>query len=163
MVLLQLQFGAFQNNTSSNSVAEAYYWSTSNERNKLHYFHKTVQFVIKFHILFYQKTLLSIVHLHNHLVTCTASLVAQMVKNLSEMQETWVRSLGKEDTLENKMVTHSSILAWRIPQTEEPGGLQSMGSQSQRRLSDWHTHKHTWSIFKVVTHCDSKIQFNLRT
>ena len=136
MVLLQLQFGTFQNNTSSNSVAEAYYRSTSNERNKLYYFHKTVQFVIKFHILFYQKTLLSILHLHNHLVTCTASLVAQMVKNLSEMQETWVISLGREDTLENEMVTHSSILAWRIPRTEEPGGLQSMGSQSQRRLSD---------------------------
>ena len=47
MVLLQLQFGTFQNNTSSNSVAEAYYRSTSNERNKLYYFHKTVQFVIK--------------------------------------------------------------------------------------------------------------------
>ena len=57
MVLLQLQFETFQNNTSSNSVAEAYYQSTSNERNKSHYFHKTVELVIKFHILFYQKTL----------------------------------------------------------------------------------------------------------
>ena len=55
--------------------------------------------------------------------------VAQMVKNLSAMQETWVRSLGREDPLETEMATHSSILAWRIPGTEELGGLQSMGSQ----------------------------------
>ena len=57
------------------------------------------------------------------------SLVAQMVKNPPAMQETWVRSLGWEDPLEKGMATHSSILAWRIPWTEEPGGLQSMGSQ----------------------------------
>ena len=58
-----------------------------------------------------------------------ASLVAQMVKNLSAIQETWVRSLGWEDPLEEGMATHSSILAWRIPRTEKPDGLQSMGSQ----------------------------------
>ena len=58
-----------------------------------------------------------------------ASLVAQLVKNLPAVQETWVRSLGQEDALEKEMATHSSILAWRIPWTEEPGGLQSMGSQ----------------------------------
>ena len=52
-----------------------------------------------------------------------------MVKNRPEMQETQVRSLGWEDPLEEGMATHSSILAWRIPWTEEPGGLQSMGSQ----------------------------------
>ena len=52
-----------------------------------------------------------------------------MVKNLPTMQETWVCSLGQEDPLEKGMGTHSSILAWRIPRTEEPGGLQSMGSQ----------------------------------
>ena len=52
-----------------------------------------------------------------------------MVKNLPAMQKTWVRSLGKEDPLENGIATHFSILAWRIPWTEEPGGLQSMGSQ----------------------------------
>ena len=52
-----------------------------------------------------------------------ASLVAQMVKNLSAMQKTWVGSLGQEDPLEKGMVTHSSILAWRIPSTEEPGEL----------------------------------------
>ena len=57
------------------------------------------------------------------------SLVTQMVKNRPEMQETQVRSLGWEDPLEEGMATHSSILAWRIPWTEEPGGLQSMGSQ----------------------------------
>ena len=58
-----------------------------------------------------------------------ASLVAQMVKNLSAMWETWVQSLGQEDAPEKKMATHSSILAWRIPRTEELGRLQSMGSQ----------------------------------
>ena len=58
-----------------------------------------------------------------------ASLVAQMVKNLPAMQETWVRSLDQEDPLEKKMSTFSSILAWRIPWTEEPSGLQSIGSQ----------------------------------
>ena len=58
-----------------------------------------------------------------------ASLIAQSVKNLPAMQETWVRSLGQEDPLEKEMATHSSILAWRIPGTEEPGGLQSMGLQ----------------------------------
>ena len=58
-----------------------------------------------------------------------ASLIAQLVKNLPVMQETWVRFLGQEDPLEKEMATHSSILAWRIPWTEEPGGLQSMGSQ----------------------------------
>ena len=55
-----------------------------------------------------------------------ASLVTQMVKNLSAMQETWVRSRSWEDPLEKEMATHSSILAWRIPWTEEPVGLQSM-------------------------------------
>ena len=56
-------------------------------------------------------------------------LVAQMVKNLPAMQESWVQSLGGEDPLEKGMATCSSILAWRIPWTEEPGGLQSMGLQ----------------------------------
>ena len=55
--------------------------------------------------------------------------IAQMVKNPLAMQETWVRSLDQEDPLEKEMAIHSSILAWRIPRTEEPGGLQSMGSQ----------------------------------
>ena len=56
-------------------------------------------------------------------------LVAQMVKNRTAMQETWVQSLGWKDPLEKGMATHSSILAWRIPWTEEPGALQSVGSQ----------------------------------
>jgi len=55
--------------------------------------------------------------------------MAQMVKNLPAVQKTWVQSLGQEDPLEKGMVTHSSILAWGIPWTEEPGELQSMGLQ----------------------------------
>ena len=58
-----------------------------------------------------------------------ASLVAQRLKRLPLMQETWVLSLGWEDPLEKEMATHSSILAWRIPWSAEPGGLQSTGSQ----------------------------------
>ena len=58
-----------------------------------------------------------------------SSLVAQTVKHLHTMRETCVQSLGWEDPLEKEMATHSSTLAWRIPWTEEPGGLQSMGSQ----------------------------------
>ena len=65
-----------------------------------------------------------------------ASLVAQSVKNLPAVQETRVLSLGWEDPLEKEMATHCSILAWKISWTEEPGGLQSMGSQSQARVSD---------------------------
>ena len=58
-----------------------------------------------------------------------APLVAQTIKNLPAIQETWVQSLGEGDSLEKEMATYSSILAWRIPWTEEPGGLQSLGSQ----------------------------------
>ena len=58
-----------------------------------------------------------------------ASLVAQRIKCLPAMWETWVQSLGWEDPLEKEIATHSSILAWRIPWTEEPGGLQYTGSQ----------------------------------
>ena len=64
-----------------------------------------------------------------------SSLVAQMVKSLPAMQETWVQSLGREDPLEKDMATHSSILAWEIPWAEETGRLQSMGSQ--RVKHDW--------------------------
>ena len=72
-----------------------------------------------------------------------------MVKNLPAMQETWVGSLGWEDTLEEGIATHSNILVWRIPQTEEPGGLQSIGSQKSwtqlNQLSmQAHTHTHTY-------------------
>ena len=59
-----------------------------------------------------------------------------VVKNPPAKQETWARSLGQEDPLEKEMATHSIIIAWKIPCTEEPGGLQSMGSQSRTRLSD---------------------------
>ena len=65
-----------------------------------------------------------------------ASLMAQAVENLPAVQETWVQFLGREYTLEMEMATHSSILAWRIPLTEEPGRLQSMGVTSQTRLSN---------------------------
>ena len=58
-----------------------------------------------------------------------ASLVDPVVKNLPAVQETWIRFLGWEDPLEKEMVTHSSILAWKISWTQEPGGLQSMGLQ----------------------------------
>ena len=61
--------------------------------------------------------------------------MAQQVKNppaMQETQETWVQFLGQEDLMQKEMATHSSILAWRIPQTEEPGGLQSKGSQRLR-------------------------------
>ena len=59
-----------------------------------------------------------------------------MVKNLPATQETWIWSLGQEDPLEKGMATHFSILAWEIPWTEEPGGLQSTGSQSHNRLTE---------------------------
>ena len=61
-----------------------------------------------------------------------ASLVAQTVKRLPAMQETWVQSLGEEDPLEKEMATHSRTLAWKIPWTEEPCRLQSMGWQRVR-------------------------------
>ena len=61
-----------------------------------------------------------------------ASMVAQMVKRLPTMWETQVRSLGQEDPLEKEMATHSSVLAWKIPWTEDPGRLQSMGSQKRQ-------------------------------
>ena len=66
-----------------------------------------------------------------------SSLVAQMVKHLPAMQETQVRSLGQEDPLEKEMATYSNTPAWKIAWTEEPGRLQSMGLQSQTRLSNF--------------------------
>ena len=64
-------------------------------------------------------------------------LVGQMVKRLPTMRETWVQSLGWKALLEKEITTHSSILAWKIPWTEDPGRLQSMGLQSRTRLSDF--------------------------
>ena len=83
-------------------------------------------------LLAVQGTLKSLHQHHN-----CASLVAQRLKHLPAMWETWVQSLGWEDTLEKEMATRSSILAWRIPWTEEPGGLQS--TRSQRVGQDWVT------------------------
>ena len=74
-----------------------------------------------------------------------------MAKKLPAMGETWVRPLGWEDPLEEGMATHSSILAWEIPWTEEPGGLQSMGSQ--RAGYDWatkHIHTHVYFYWSIV-------------
>ena len=70
-------------------------------------------------------------------LTRWTSLGAQTVKRLSTMRETWVPSLGREDSLEKEMAIHSSTIAWKIPWTEEPGRLQSMGSQRVRQ--DWMT------------------------
>ena len=73
-----------------------------------------------------------------------ASLVVQMVKCLHAMQETWVRSSGREDLLEKGMATHSSILVWRIPWTEEPGGYSPRGhkeSDTTERLARTHTQR----------------------
>ena len=67
--------------------------------------------------------------------TKETSLVAQTVQRLSTMRETWVQSLGWEDPLEKEMAIHSSTIAWKIPWTEEPDMLQSMGLQSRTRLS----------------------------
>jgi len=76
------------------------------------------------------------------------SLVAQMVKNLPAMQKIWVQSLGQEESLDKEMATHASILAWRIPWTEEPGELQSMGVTKSRY--DW-VNNSTILIFLYVT------------
>ena len=71
-----------------------------------------------------------VVCMYTNMYACVNSFPGgSEVKNLVAMQETWVQSLGQEDPLEKRMATYSSILAWRILWTEEPGGLQSMGSQ----------------------------------
>ena len=69
-----------------------------------------------------------------HTVLLKTSLVAQTVKRLPAMWEAWVRSLGREDPLEKETATHSSTRAWKIPWMEEPGRLQSMGSQRVRHV-----------------------------
>ena len=89
-----------------------------------------------------------------------ASLLAQMVNNLPIILETQVWSLGQEDPLEKGMATHSSIPAWKIPWTEEPGGLQSMGSQ--RVGHDWKTNTFTFSFFWMSHRKDTKEAFPLR-
>ena len=87
--------------------------------------------------------LLSRMHLgFLHIFLFWTSLVVQKVKHLPIMQETWVQSPGRKDLLEKEMATHSSILAWKIPWTEDPGRLQSMGSQ--RVGHDWATSLHVF-------------------
>ena len=82
-------------------------------------------------------------HFMHFLTIVCAFPVAQMVKSLPAMQETWVQPLDWEDALEKEMATHSSILAWEAPWTKEPGGLESMGSQRVRH--DWATNIHPGS------------------
>jgi len=77
--------------------------------------------------------------------------MAQMVKNLPTMQKTWVQSLGQEDPLEKGEAMHFSIFAWRIPWTEEPGELQSMGSQ--RMGQDWSTNTFFFKVYVCVCVC----------
>ena len=74
----------------------------------------------------------------------------QTVKNLPAMQETWAQSLGWEDPLEEEMATHSSILAWEVPGTEEPDRLQSVGSQTRTWLSYW-AGQYPWSAYYNAT------------
>jgi len=78
--------------------------------------------------------------------------VAQTVKNLPAMRMTLVQTLGQEDPLEKEMATHSNILAWRIPWTEDPGGLQSMGSQ--RVAHNWLANTFTLSLYlyRIIIH-----------
>ena len=78
-----------------------------------------------------------------HILWCFLPLSGSVVKNLPAKQETWVRSLGQEDPLEEAMATHSSILAWRIPQTEEPGGLQFIGCKESDMTEHTGTHKYS--------------------
>ena len=78
-----------------------------------------------------------------YLCAWCSGILAQMVKHMPAMQETQFQSLSWEDPLEKEIVTHSSILAWKIPWTEKPGRLHSMGSWSRTWLSDLHTHTHT--------------------
>ena len=89
-----------------------------------------------------------------------AFLMAQIVKNAPAIQETWVWSLGWEDPLEEGMATHSSILAWRIPWTEEPGGLQSIGSQRLRH--DWVTSTTYRVNLRLSSHLFQKSIFILK-
>ena len=89
-------------------------------------------------------------------VIVTISQVAQMVKNVPAMQDTQVRSLGQEEPLEEEMATHSSILAWRIPQTEEPGGLQSTESQTGGHDRATNCEKLPQSLPKLPHHFPSR-------
>ena len=104
---------------------------------KLHPFYGSPLFH-QFPALCYILVLSFIPNFNNWACICLlwASLVAQMIKNWSAIQETWIRFLSQEDPLENGMVNHSSIIAWRLSRTEEPDGLQSMGSQRIRMTEE---------------------------
>ena len=88
------------------------------------------------------------------------SLVAQSIKNPSAIQETWVWSLGWEGPLEKEMATHSSILTWRIPWTEEPGGLQTMGLQKSDTTS-WLNNNNTSFIYQFNSHNCEACEYHL--
>ena len=99
----------------------------------------------------------SLTQLSNYRLSLVA-LVAQMVKDLPAVQETWVWSLGLEDPLEKEMVTYSRILAWGIPWTEGPGRLQSMGSQRVR--NDWATNTFTITFTYIQLNITPAIKMN---
>ena len=90
--------------------------------------------------------------LYKDLIVFQASLMAQMINNLPAMQETWVPSLGQDDSMEKGMATHSSVLAWRIPWTEEPGRLQSVGLKESDMI-EWLSNTHT-IVFHGHLICD---------
>ena len=85
------------------------------------------------------------------MLTIETFLVAQTVKRLPATWETWVRSLGWKDPLEKEMATHSSIFAWKIPRTEEPGRLQSMGLQRVGHKLSVYQYIHVSSLFSVLS------------
>ena len=84
--------------------------------------------------------------------------MAQTVKNPPAKWETWIQSLGWEDPLEEDMATHSSILAWRIPWTEEPGGLQPMGSQEPNMTERLSSAQHSRFMFNLVRNFQTNFQ-----
>ena len=84
-----------------------------------------------------------------------------MVKHLPAMQETRVQSLGQEDPVEKGVATHSSILAWRIPQTVEPGGLQSIGSQRVGHELATNTHGHQYKRVATYNTCSSSCSYHV--
>ena len=105
-------------------------------------------------VCMYTRKYLICVHTLN---TYLASLVAQMVENQSAMQETWVWSLCQKNPLEKEMATHSSILAWRIPWTEEPGRLHGV-AKSWTWLSNFHFHTHTHTFNSKRTASDTDLK-----
>ena len=115
-------------------------WVCVKLRRSLYRIHRSLKFVCKTMLLKMEPCM--------HLQGWT-SPVAQMVKNMPAMQETWIQSLGQEDPLVKGMATYSSILTWRIPWTEEPGGLEAMGSHRVRH--NWSNLAHTfWDTQETV-------------